>query len=86
MGRQYKKRESSYNATPHYVDGKIYPSLFALAIDFEFSYSTLRVKLALNNGSPIKYSRHIIYSAKWLQEHPDFDLKKYAGKNGKEIK
>ena len=83
MGRSYKKREGTYNATPHFIDGKLYSSLFALAIDFEFSYSTLRVKLAANGGSPTRYSKHVIYSAAWLNEHPDYDPKKEALK-GKE--
>ena len=84
MGRGYKRRETSYNALPHFCDGNLYKSLFALAIDFEFSYSTLRVKLAKNGGSPTRYSHHIVYSAAWLEAHPGFDWKS-AG-NGKEKK
>lgn len=72
---------------PCYIDGIRYTSLFTLAIDFEFSYSTLRLKLARKNGGPVPYSGHVVCTAEWLECHADFDFKNFnpaGGKSGKE--
>ena len=87
MGRQYKRREGSWNMMPCMIDGILYKSLFTLAIDFEFSYSTLRLKLAKRNGAPVPYSGHVVCTAEWFENHKDFDFKNFnpaGGKAGKE--
>lgn len=58
------------------IDGWYFPSLFSLAIDFELDYKWLRLKLARNGGAPVTISGHTIALASWLEQHPEYEMKK----------
>jgi len=60
---------------PVWVDTQFYTSLFAAAVDNEFSYHMLHQKIKQNSGSPIKYSGHTIILDSWLKEHPEYKSK-----------
>jgi hypothetical protein len=60
---------------PVWVDTQFYTSLFAAAIDNEFSVSNFIKKIKQNSGSPFKYSGHTIILDSWLKEHPEYKSK-----------
>lgn len=53
-------RKNTWNSVPCYVDGRLYESLFAAAIDNEIDYSWLFLKLKKSGGTPITIRGHRI--------------------------
>ena len=67
-------KKNSWNAKFCFCDGKLYKSIFSLAIDFELSYFWVYSKLKESNGSPVTISGHTIVLASWLEVHPEYDI------------
>lgn len=63
-----------WNSKKAFIDGREYPSLFSLAIDFEMTYKWILLKLKKNNFAPVTISGHTIVLASWLEQHPEYDI------------
>lgn len=53
-------RKNTWNSIPCTVDGRLYKSLFAAAIDNEIDYSWLFLKLKKSGGKPVTICGHRI--------------------------
>lgn len=52
--------KKTWNATACTVDGRLYESIFAAAIDYELDYSWLFMKLKKSGGEPVRIHGHVI--------------------------
>lgn len=65
-----------WNSKSVYIDGHLYESIFSASIDFEFSFSNLCKAIKKSDGAPVKYSGHTIVLTDWLEQHPEYEMKK----------
>lgn len=72
----WDRTRKAWNSKKCYCDGKMYESLFQLAVDYELSYSSLFQKIKRHNGNPVRYSGHTIVLESYLAGHPEYDIEK----------